>query len=136
MYKELIKNILEKANHIGYLATIDDGAPRVRPIDMYIGSDDSFLTATFSNSNKLKQLKKCDLAEICFSDGNDQLVRISGHMIIIADVNTKTEFASLNPHVNNDFQGIDDPYYTLLKLEPTKVEVVKSGSHECIEVEW
>ena len=136
MCKNLVREIIKAANHIGYLATIDEGAPRVRPIDMYIDDNDSLLTATFSNSKKVRQLEKCNIVEICFSDGKDQLVRIAGTMKVVTDKEMKKDYAAINPHVKNDFQGVDDPYYTLLRLYPDKVELVKSGDHRYIEVKW
>ena len=136
MSKRLVREIIAAANHIGYLATIDNGAPRVRPIDMYINDKDNFLTATFANSKKVKQLEKCKLVEICFYDGHEQLVRIAGEMEFVVDRGQKEDFARLNPHVNNDFQGVDDPYYTLLRLCPKKVEFMKTGDYKYITVDW
>ncbi|MRR14372.1 pyridoxamine 5'-phosphate oxidase family protein, partial [archaeon] len=91
MNKEEIIQFIN-ANPACYLATIDDGRPRVRGMLMYRADSEGILFHTGGTKDLFRQILKDPHAEACFTspDGGIQ-VRVSGTVKVIEDMELKRE---------------------------------------------
>ena len=81
--EELLK-FLEK-NPIFYLATDDNGQPRVRPFGFHMIFDDKFYMVTALPKKVCKQMEKNPKIEFCSMARDTQYVRVSGEVVFDND---------------------------------------------------
>ncbi len=113
-----------------YLATNDDGCPRVRPVTMgYL--DSKFWILTGSDDAKVKHIRGCPQIEICYPISKEEAngyIRASGTAKIISELDSKASVAERCPYFTQYWETPMDPRYTLLELEFDWVEYLKPGA--------
>jgi general stress protein 26 len=129
--KESIAEVITRPQ-LGTLATItEDGRPWVRYV-FVVGSDD--LTMRFASvvsARKVKQIEKnnevhitCGVASL---DDMQNYVQIQGKAKVTTDQAEKDAF--WNPGLEQIFDGPQDPNYSVIIVEPYRIELCKPGSH-------
>jgi general stress protein 26 len=116
---------IEGFQHV-FLATDDDGHPRVRPVTL-ISFEKKLWIATDTKSAKVKQIKKNPKLEFSFAfkeKDQDCCLRVLGIAKIVKDKVIKTELAVHLPFFKEHWKNSDDPNYTLLEIRPREVECV------------
>jgi uncharacterized pyridoxamine 5'-phosphate oxidase family protein len=108
----------------GYLATTDGKIAAVRPMAGLVWKDNQLLAATFSESDKIKQLKKVPHAEYCFCDSTGKHVRIAGQCSISTDNAEKLWLYNQIPHLAKYFPDPADPRYAVIKMTPDNIRVM------------
>jgi uncharacterized pyridoxamine 5'-phosphate oxidase family protein len=110
--------------HWGYLATTDGRTVSVRPIGGLAWKGDKLLCATFSDSDKVAQLKKVPHAEYCFCDSAGKHVRIAGPCTISIDSAEKLWLYNERPVLKKHIPDPAAPQYVIIKMTPNNIRVM------------
>ena len=108
----------------GYLATTDGKIVGVRPMGGLTWKNNEFLCATFSESDKIKQLKKVPYAEYCFCDSTGRHVRIAGPCSISTDNAEKLWLYNQLPELKKHIPDPAAPQYVIIKMIPDNIRVM------------
>jgi uncharacterized pyridoxamine 5'-phosphate oxidase family protein len=92
--KEMIAFIT--ANPIGYLATVEGNAARVRGMDTLQADEDGLVFYTGKNKDVFKQLVANPNVEVCYFAKKNQ-VRVRGTLEMLEDEATKKEVVDRRP---------------------------------------
>ncbi|MGA2915306.1 MAG: pyridoxamine 5'-phosphate oxidase family protein [Sedimentisphaerales bacterium] len=111
----------------GYLATTDGKIVGVRPMGGLAWKDNQLLCATFSESDKIRQLKKVPYAEYCFCDSTGKHVRIAGPCSISTDSAEKLWLYKQLPELKKHIPDPAAPQYVIIKMTPDNIRTM-SGS--------
>lgn len=117
MTKEEILKMLN-AHPVMYVATNDDGQPRVRGILMYKADDSGIVFHTGTTKDFYRQLVADPRAEVCFACGKYQ-VRVEGKFELVEDMALKEEIVN---HPSRKFlqpwreQQGDEAFFNFLKV--------------------
>jgi len=133
MSLEQVKEIIRDAG-LGYLATVENGQPRVRPMMPAMFHDGTILAATAKGTPKLKQIEKNNAFEICFVDKKLSQVRIQGKVSMNNDIKKKEWLSNAVPMLRSYFPKADDPNFMLLVLQPIKILLINVGEQQYEEV--
>jgi len=131
MNEELRKEIFDyfKQKNIIYLATSKEDKPAVRPVTL-IHFENEFFIATGGKDAKLDQIKANNNIEFCYSISNEKnsgYIRGFGIATIIDDIPTKQKIMDNIDFIKMFWTEVDDPGYTLLKIELKEIEYMKIG---------
>lgn len=119
---QALRVVRERA--IFFMATIDRGTPRVRPMTCIHTDEFRIWTATHRNSSKIKNIADNNLVEACFLDSDQRQVRILGRVNILED---EESWAKL-PSCPECKPMMEDPNYVLVLIEPIEVRFVNDWS--------
>ena len=114
------------------LATGEGEQPRVRPVTL-IHHEQGFWIATGSKSAKVKQIERNPQIEFCLQfqgEGDGGYVRVAGKGEIVVDRETKKRVAEQLDFFDDYWNGVDDPDYALLRINPVEVEYMRPGEME------
>jgi len=123
---EEARNRFEDFQHV-FLATVEGDQPRVRPVTL-IYLDKEFWITTDTWSAKVKQIQENPKVEFSlpFKEGNkDCCIRVAGLAGIIKDEKTRAKLARHCDFFDKHWKSVDDPDYTLLKIRPVEIAIVK-----------
>lgn len=96
-----------KSAGVYYIATIDDGKPRVRPFGTAEIFEDHLYIQTGKKKDVFKQIEKNNNVEIsAFKDG--KWIRISGNLIVDDRVEAKKDMLDKNPNLRGMYNENDD----------------------------
>ncbi|NPU97332.1 MAG: pyridoxamine 5'-phosphate oxidase family protein [Candidatus Omnitrophica bacterium] len=109
---------------IFFMATIDNGIPRVRPMTCLHADGFKIWTCSHKDTAKIEQLKANNMAELCFLDTNNRLLRITGKVTMFDD---EKAWADL-PIQAQYMPMLEDPNFILLLIEPTHVRMTNDWS--------
>lgn len=107
------------------LATIDGDQPRVRAV-ILIPHADRFWISSRTSAAKMDQIRQNDRVEISLTTGEEDdltTLRATGRLIIIEDPDVKKELALQMPFFDKIWDSIDDPNYTLMRLDLSSIRV-------------
>ena len=95
MNKKEILSFISK-NNIGYLATVDGKAARVRGMDTFRADENGLIFYTDKSKNVCKQMLKSPEIEVCyFAEGLQ--IRVRGKAVLDEDINLKKEIVARRP---------------------------------------
>ncbi len=105
-----------------YIATIDGGQPRVRPLALQFADDRGFYFQTEPVKKFYNQLKSHNQVELCFhksaSGGLGKVMRVSGEIEFVEDLTLKARLLEDRPFFRA--LGItkpDDPLFVLFRVK-------------------
>ena len=108
MDKKEILALINEA-HIGYLATVDGKAGRVRGMETYRADDNGLIFYTGKMKNVYQQMARNSDIEVCYFHKGTQ-VRVRGKVEMVEDMNLKKEIVSkrefLKQYVQNDLSNL------------------------------
>ncbi len=64
--KKKIIGIMKELSNFSFLGTIDENAPKIKPVSPIVDDEMNIWVATFSNSRKVKQIKKNNNISLAF----------------------------------------------------------------------
>ena len=119
--------------HLATLATIsEDGKPWGRYVIPRAGDDLTIRIATRVNSRKVAHIQKNPEVHLTcgVSDPRniDTFLQIQGRAKFTTDHTERESF--WDPHLENVFDGPDDPEYGVLIITPYRIEAWKEGHNE------
>lgn len=101
-----VQEFLKEAG-IYYLATIDNGEPKVRPFGTIEIFENHLYIQTGKSKDVYKQIEKNNKVELCaFKDG--KWIRISGKLIIDDRIEAKKDMLDKNPSLRGMYDENDD----------------------------
>jgi uncharacterized pyridoxamine 5'-phosphate oxidase family protein len=114
--EEVIKFINQ--NRLGYLSTVDNGKPRVRPWGFMFEENGKFWFCTNNTKNVYKQLMEVPYIEFsCSTPDFNTWLRISGKITFARDKGIKEKIFQSNPMLKNMYQSADNPIFEVFYLE-------------------
>ena len=113
--KEVIKLIKENVN--GYLATVEDGKPRVRPFGFMLMDEGKFYFCTNSMKEVYKQMMITPYVEFSVTTKDMVIVRIRGKIKFCEDIDTKSKVLNVYETVKNGYKSADNPIFKVFYIE-------------------
>jgi uncharacterized pyridoxamine 5'-phosphate oxidase family protein len=105
-------------NRLGYLATVENGKPRVRPWGFIFEEDGKFWFCTNNTKNVFKQLREVPCIEFsCSNPEFNTWLRISGNITFSGNKAVKEKIFQSNPMLKNMYQSADNPIFEVFCLE-------------------
>ena len=104
---------------LAHVATIEENHPRVRPMALITHGNDLWL-ASKTEWDKVVQIKKNNRVEFTVaptSETGSGSLRITARAIIVVDIAIKAEVLPSIPWFNQYWYGVDDPNFTLIRLD-------------------
>ncbi|MDE1920559.1 MAG: pyridoxamine 5'-phosphate oxidase family protein [Candidatus Omnitrophica bacterium] len=127
MTKEEAIDIIRDAG-FGFLATVEAGKPRVRPMMPYLSEEGELLLALLGRSRTIAHIKANPNVEVCFVDRKMWYARVSGTAALSTDIAKKQLVFENVPMLRQYFAGAEDPNYHLAVIKITSVEAMTPHS--------
>lgn len=108
-------------NNIGYLATMDDGKPRVRPFGFGFEEDQKYYFCTNNTKNVYAQLKNLPYVEYSVTSKNMITVRIRGKINFTNDLSKKEKIMKKSGLVRLVYKTADNPIFEVFYIEPEEI---------------
>ncbi len=118
-----------QANRTFYLATVDEGKPRVRPFGLVIEHDGKLWFGTANTKAVYRQLRANPHVEISATSPSMEWIRLSGKAVFESNVDVKRKAFELLPMLANIYQGPDDPVFEVFYLADAEVAFWNMGSY-------
>ncbi len=122
MTKDKVWTYFEKAN-MAHLATMDDDQPRVR-IMALVKHEKKLYTLTHTQWDKVRQIKANNKVEFTAGIHGEKgvgMLRTTAKAVIIDDASTKQMLADAVHWFSEYWESPEDPYFTLIQLDPIRV---------------
>lgn len=114
--EEVIKFL--KENRIGFLASVDNGRPRVRPFGFMLEEKGKLYFCTNTTKEVYKQLKSIPYIEFsCTNKEFNTWLRLSGQITFSDDREMKEKIIESNDLLKNVYKTADNPIFTIFYLE-------------------
>jgi len=112
--QEILEFIIK--NRTSHLATIEDGAPRVRAIGINRADEEGILFQTWKSKDIGKQLEKNPEVEFCFNNYEEGIqVRVRGTVVLVDNAAVKEELVARRPHFQKWLDEGQEPVMYRLK---------------------
>ena len=119
---EEVMKILTEGN-IGYLATVEDGKPRVRPFGFGFEEDGKYFFCTNNTKDVYTQLKNIPYVEYSVTSKNMITVRIRGKIEFTNDISKKEKIIAASGLVLSIYKTADNPIFEIFYIEPEEIIV-------------
>jgi len=119
---EQIMQILTE-NNIGYLATVEDGNPRVRPFGFGFEEDGKYFFCTNNIKDVYTQLKKVPYVEYSVTSKSMVTVRIRGKIEFTKDINAKEKMIDASGIVKSKYKTATNPIFEVFYVQPEQIIV-------------
>jgi uncharacterized pyridoxamine 5'-phosphate oxidase family protein len=113
--KEVSKLLSE--NPMGFLATVENGEPRVRPWGFMFEEDGKFYFCTNNTKDVYRQLQANPSVEFSTVSSNFVWVRLRGKVTFTEDVRIKEKILAGNALVKSIYQSADNPIFKAFYIE-------------------
>ncbi len=113
------------ADRLPYLATVEGDQPRLRPIAPVKTDGFTIYIANLRSYGKTAEIESNPRVEICYLDGHNDQVRITGLAEIVTDKAIKAEIWDSNPHIRNYMVNVENSDFILYRVVPTRVRFMK-----------
>ncbi len=105
-------------NPIFYLATDDDGQPRVRPFGFHMVFDDKFYMVTALPKKVCKQLQKNPKVEFCSMAPDTHFLRVNGEVVFDNDnMEAKKKVFEVMPDLLKMYGSAENPAMSVFYLK-------------------
>ncbi|MDX9755052.1 MAG: pyridoxamine 5'-phosphate oxidase family protein [bacterium] len=121
--RKLAESILQNRS-IFFMATVERGTPRVRPMTCLYADGFKIWTCSRRNTPKMEQIKQHNEVECCFLDENQRQVRILGTVKVYEDEKAWNDL----PFSPESIPMLEDPEYQLLLIEPQEIRFIDDWS--------
>ncbi len=123
MTKEEVFDLIADAG-FGFLATLENEQPRVRPMMPYLTEEGDMLLAVLSTSRTIEQVKENPRVEICYVDRKMAFCRVSGTAKISDSLDKKAVVFENVPMLRQYFGSPEDPNFVLIEIDTGSVEAM------------
>jgi uncharacterized pyridoxamine 5'-phosphate oxidase family protein len=113
--QEIVKFLQENIN--GFLATVDDGSPRVRPFQFMVEEGGKLYFCTNSAKEVFKQLKANPFIEFSSSTPNFAWIRVRGEAEFSNDLSIKAKILDTSNLVKSIYRTPDNPIFEVFYIE-------------------
>lgn len=108
---------LLRTNQYGFLATVDEGRPRVRPFGFMFEEGGCLYFCTNSTKDVYKQLLACPQVEYAATSPQMVTVRITGEAVFTEDMDKKEKAIAANEMVRRMYKTADNPIFKVFCIE-------------------
>ncbi len=130
-----IQRILTRFSGPFFVATVEDGYPRVRPFGLVLEYENRLYFGVGSQKASYRQLLKQPALEICAVDGERNWLRIRGEAAFDDDPALLEEIFRLKPHLRGQYSQKDGPQLKPFYIRSGVAEVAGlSGSFESFRI--
>ncbi|MGP0579234.1 pyridoxamine 5'-phosphate oxidase family protein [Paenibacillus peoriae] len=131
-YSNWIKNV-----SIAYLATYDssNNQPHVRPVDAGTVHNGYIYFSTFSNTDKVEQIRSCENVELTYFGDGAQL-RMAGKVKRVSEKKEEDLFLEKNPMIKDTFSNEKRNQFVLFQVTPHAVKFMGEEDHQYSPVDW
>lgn len=129
--KEEVWALFKHAQPI-FLATVDEGKPRVRPVTL-IHFNRKLYVSTGADNAKIKQIKANNKIEFCLLLEKEKYkgyIRGAGVADIVEDMETKKMLSGEIPFFKEYWKDFTDPGFALLQIHVQDIEYLQPGAFE------
>jgi uncharacterized pyridoxamine 5'-phosphate oxidase family protein len=125
--EEMVQQALAviRADRLPYLATVEGDQPRLRPITPVKVDGFTIYVANLRSYGKTAEIETNPRVELCYLDGHQDQVRITGLAEVVDDPALKEEILALNPHIRKYMVEVNNPDFILYRIVPTRVRFMK-----------
>jgi uncharacterized pyridoxamine 5'-phosphate oxidase family protein len=113
--EEVIRLLKENVN--GYLATVDDGKPRVRPFGFMLEEEGKLYFCTNSMKDVYKQLISTSYVEYSVTTKDMVALRVSGEIKFSEDIAIKEKVLNVYEPVKRGYKSADNPIFKVFYIE-------------------
>lgn len=113
--KEVTKLLTE--NPMGFLATVENGEPRVRPWGFMFEENGKFYFCTNNTKDVYRQLQASPSIEFSSVSGTFVWVRLRGKVTFTEDIRIKEKILASNDLVKSIYQSADNPIFKAFYIE-------------------
>ncbi|MFP4054742.1 MAG: pyridoxamine 5'-phosphate oxidase family protein [Phycisphaerae bacterium] len=104
-----------------FLATTEDGRPRVRPMATSLVEEGSLFFASGKSSDKMRQIAANPEVECCYMNKDWTHVRARGRAELLDNPAVKSAVWEAVPQLSQYFESADSPEFGLIRVELTEV---------------
>jgi general stress protein 26 len=126
-----------KERPVVFLATVDsEGKPRVRPLNL-MSTPRGFYIATSRKSRKIRELKSSDAVEMVTifpTEKGTGYLRIAGKAKEVKGQEKRSTIEETHYPVEKYWNGVDDPDFMVLRIDPERVEYIRPGEDDPMDV--
>lgn len=105
-----------KESPYGYLATVDNGKPRVRAFGFMFEEDGKLYFATNNQKNVFRQMSEVPYIEYSTTASDRSMLRISGEVAFTQDLDKKEKALNSNEVVKRVYKTADNPVFEVFYL--------------------
>ena len=116
-------------NKTFYVATTEDGKPRVRPFGLVIEHDGKLWFGTANAKPVYRQLQASPYVEISTTSPSMEWIRLSGKAVFESNAEVKRKAFELLPMLSNIYKGPDDPLFEVFYLADAEVVFRSLGNY-------
>ena len=113
--EEIFKLLKENVN--GYLATVDEGKPRVRPFGFMLEEEGKFYFCTNSMKDVYRQLTVIPYVEYSVTTKDMVTLRVSGEIKFCEDMGIKEKVINVYEPVKNGYKSAANPIFKVFYIE-------------------
>lgn len=113
--KEVIRLLKENVN--GYLATVDDGKPRVRPFGFMLEDEGKIYFCTNNMKEVYRQLIDTPYIEYSVTTKDMVTVRVRGEIKFCEDIDIKSKVLNACEPVRRGYKYPDNPIFKVFYIE-------------------
>jgi uncharacterized pyridoxamine 5'-phosphate oxidase family protein len=106
-----------KENGYGYLATVDNGKPRVRPFGFMFEEGGKLYFCTNNKKEVYKQLIETPYVEYSMTSADMTMLRINGEIKFSEDLDKKEKALNSSELVKKAYQTADNPIFEVFYME-------------------
>jgi len=115
-----IKEILSEGG-FGYLATLEEGSPRVRPFGFGFEENGKYFFCTNNKKDVYQQLKSYPYAEYSVTSKKMITIRIRGTVQFVEDLNIKEKIMQASGVVRSIYKNADNPIFEVFCIKADKI---------------
>ncbi len=123
-----------RADPFPHLATVDDGAPRVRPVSPVRTDRFTVYLANLRRYHKTVEIAANPRVELCYLDGEHNQVRITGIAEVVSERAVLEDIWQANPLLRQYLRSIDNPEFILYRIDPCRVRYMREWALEYHDV--
>lgn len=123
-----------EADRFPFLATVDGGWPRVRPVSPVRTDGFTVYVANLRNYHKTGEIAANPRVELAYLSADHDQVRISGRAEVLADRTLLDEIWHANPLLRHYLGSPDNPELIVYRIVPERVRFMREWSLEYHEV--
>ena len=113
---EKVVEFLQK-NTLVFLATVDNGQPRVRPFQFLFGEEGRLYFCTANSKAVYRQLRENPRVELAVTSPDYLTLRVQGNATFFNDIGLKARVLNENPMIKGIYKTPDNPVFELFYLD-------------------
>ncbi|MDP4093962.1 MAG: pyridoxamine 5'-phosphate oxidase family protein [Bacillota bacterium] len=106
-----------KTNQYGFLATVENNKPKVRPFGFMYEEYGRLYFCTSSKKDVYRQMKESPVVEYATTSSDMVTVRISGTAVFTEDIQVKEKVLASSELVKSIYKTADNPVFKTFYLE-------------------